>query len=284
VDLSTAKDQLFAAPLERFVETRAELAAELTKAGRKADSKTLKGIRRPSLSAWATNQVVRHARDDVTAFFEANDHMRGAQHAMMSGQIERVVYQAAAESFREATSALAAAIRYTLEKEGKSVESPLVERVISSVRLAAVSEERRAEVLRGQMENDLAAGDDDLASAFGAMAGGPVVTFTPRAVPAKPPPRADENEALRRLQAARDDEEVAARQAAEAEARATEARGASDVARERLDEADRAAAKARQDWRDAQLVAQRADRESAETKAKWETATKRREAAERSSR
>jgi hypothetical protein len=284
VDLETARDQLFAAVLERFVETRAELAAELVRSGQKDDAKKLKGIRRPSVSAWATNQVVRLARDEVTSFFDANDHLRGAQHAMMSGQIERTAYQSATESFREATNSLGAAIRETLEKGGRSVDSALVERVISNFRVAAVSEERRAQVLRGQLENDVAAGDDDLASVFGAVAGGPEVPFTPRAAPVKPPQRAQEEEARRRLEAARDEESAAEKASLEAAAKATEARAACDRARELLDEADRTAAKARQDWRDAQLIAQRADREAAESKAKLEAAAQRREAAERRAR
>jgi hypothetical protein len=306
LDLRSARDQLFAAPLERFVETRAELAAELAQNGQKDDSKTLKGIRRPSLSAWATNQVVRNALAEVTAFFEANDHLRQVQHAMMSGQSERTAYQAAAETFRDATTVLGTAIRETLEGLGRNVEAPLVERVLSNVRLAAVSDQRRDEVLSGQLENDVASGEDDLASVFGAALSG--APGAPPAAPAKVGPvtvnkeatrierleqarrdreqqaRAQEEEARQRLQAARDDEAAAVKQATEAEARATQARAACDQARERLDEADRAATQARQTWRDAQLVAQRADREAAETKAKKESAVQRREGIERKSR
>ena len=130
MDLPTARERLFAVSLNRFVETPAELAAELAQQGQKDDSKKLKGIRRPTVSAWATNQVVQDAPDDVSAFFEASDDLRRVQQAMLRGQSERAAYQTAAETFRTATTLLGATIRRTLESSGKNVEPSLVERII----------------------------------------------------------------------------------------------------------------------------------------------------------
>jgi len=308
LDLRTARERLFAVPLDSFVETRAELVAELTQQGQKDDSKKLKGIRRPTLSAWATNQIVRCAPDDVSTFFEASDELRRVQHAMLHGQSERAAYQTAAEAFRTATTMLGATIRRTLDAGGRNIEPPLVERILSNFRVATVSGERRAELLSGQLENDVTAGDDDLAGVLGATAGGAGTSDIPQGVPAKEIPakaagnadarreqleqakrareeiaRVQAEEARRRLEVARSEEAAAIARATEAEAHAVRSRTVCDQARERLGEADRTAAQAREAWRDAQLIAQRADREAAEARAQRESAVQRRETVERRS-
>ena len=308
MDLHTARERLFAVSFDRFVETRAELAAELAQQGQKDDSKKLKGIRRPTVSAWATNQVVQDAPDDVSAFFEASDDLRRVQQAMLRGQSDRAAYQAAAETFRTATTLLGSTIRRTLESSGKNVEPSLVERIISNFRVATVSSERRSELLGGQLENDVAAGDDDLAGVFGAAAGGTGESDISQTAPTKEIPvksdskvdarreqleqakrareetaRLQAEEARRRVEVARNEEAAAIAKAIEAEAHAIRSRAACDQAREQLDEADRVAAQARQTWRDAQLTAQRADREAAEAKAQRESAVQRRETIERRS-
>src|SRR5690242_5598354 len=96
MNLQEAREQLFAAPFGRFVEVRTELGAELTRGGQKEDSRKLKGIHRPSISAWATNQVVRLAPEDVRQFLDASDHLYQVQSAMLSGQSDRSSYQNAA--------------------------------------------------------------------------------------------------------------------------------------------------------------------------------------------
>jgi hypothetical protein len=296
VDLRNARERLFAAPLEGFVALRTELAKELAQEGHKADSRALRGIHRPSISAWATNQVVRRALDDAAAFFEASDHLRRAQHAMLAGQTERASYQALAEVFREATTALGAAIRDMLTSVGRTADPPLIERVLSNFRNAAVSEERRKDLLGGQLESDITIGDDNLASLFGAMPSGreQLAADFPQGV-GKPQAggsekalrdreqqaRAQKEELLRRLQAARDDEAVVAQGLLQAETRVTQARAACDRAREQLDEADRAAAQARQAWRETETALRRAERDAAEARAALQSATQRRESAER---
>jgi hypothetical protein len=294
MDLRDARDQLFAASLDRFVAVRTELAALLAREGHKEDSRALKSIHRPSVSAWATNQLVRRARDDVEAFFEADDHLRQAQHAMLTGQSERASYQALAEVFREATNGLGASIREMLTSVGRNADPPLVERVLANCRNAAVSEDRRKQLLGGQLEDDIAVGEDDLVGLFGAMPVGTAPSAPPRvAVTAKASApeqarrareeqlRLQKEELLRRLQAARDDEEAAAKRVEQAKTLVTQARAACDQAREQLDEADRAAKEAREAWRDKETIVRRAEREAADAGTALQSATQRREAAER---
>ena len=101
MDKREAEDQLFAASLDAFVETRARLAAALAAAGQKEDGQALKKLRRPSASAWATNQVVRRARAALNLFLEASARLRGSQGAIVAGRGDRGQYQADVDEDRK---------------------------------------------------------------------------------------------------------------------------------------------------------------------------------------
>ncbi|HEX8105745.1 MAG TPA: hypothetical protein VF533_24225, partial [Solirubrobacteraceae bacterium] len=57
--LDAEVDALFALPLEEFVPARDALAKALRAEKRREDAKAVAALRRPSLGAWAVNQVVR---------------------------------------------------------------------------------------------------------------------------------------------------------------------------------------------------------------------------------
>src|SRR6516225_7784737 len=136
MDDREARDELYAAALDAFVETRARLAAALAAAGHKAEAQTLKKLRRPSPSAWATNQVVRRARGDVDAFLEASDRLRASQAALVGGQGDRGVYQADVEELRRASASLSEVARRILGERGRADDRALVERVLANARAA----------------------------------------------------------------------------------------------------------------------------------------------------
>jgi hypothetical protein len=66
-----ARDALYRAPLDTFVQERKRLAAELAQAGDRPGSKQLAKLPRPSVSAWAVNQLYWEAREDFEALFAA---------------------------------------------------------------------------------------------------------------------------------------------------------------------------------------------------------------------
>ena len=181
MDQRDALDELFTTSLDAFVETRARLAAALLAAGRKDDAQALKKVRRPSPSAWATNQVVRRARAEVDAFLEASDRLRGSQGAIVAGRGDRGVYQADAEDLRRATAALTDAARRILAELGRADDRPVVERVLANARAAALTDAARQALLEGALLADLDGGVD----AFGGLLSAP-----PPASGAAPPARA----------------------------------------------------------------------------------------------
>ncbi len=255
MDAREALDELYAAPLDGFVEARARLGAALAAAGSKADAQALKKARKPSASAWATNQVVRRARAEVDAFLDASARLRQDQAAMLAGLADRETYQARADELRRATGALADAARRVLDELGRGDDRQLVDRVVANARGAALTDGARAALLEGRLAVDVDAGVD----AFGGLlADGAAVVVAPapsrapaaatRPAAAAPAPSAPttrelearrrEEERARQREAARR-EEIAARAVAEtAAAAAARAREARDEARRRLDDAE----------------------------------------------
>ena len=69
--------ELYQAPLERFVAERKRLAGELRAAGDKAAASELLAKKRPSISAWAVNQLYWHARDAFDELLDSAQRLRG---------------------------------------------------------------------------------------------------------------------------------------------------------------------------------------------------------------
>ena len=63
--------ELYGLPLERFTEERNALVKELRKEGRREEAAEVSNLRKPSVAAWAVNQLLRTQRRDVAKLFEA---------------------------------------------------------------------------------------------------------------------------------------------------------------------------------------------------------------------
>jgi len=319
MDLSQATDELLAAPWEAFVETRTRLADQLAGAGRREDSRVLKKIRRPTASAWATNQVVRRARAAVDAYLAASDELRLQQAAMLRGGDggARAAYQAAAEAFRQATAALTQAARQALGQGGREPDRAQLEGVVANVRAAALADDRRAELLAGRLLADLPAGEGGLEGIFGASLAASAAATAPLVrspAPGAAPPaghRAPEEVHAKRAAEGQGDREAEAHAKREAEARAKreeharlvaaavqeesaardaaaaagveaqQARAAREQAEEGLRDAEAAAAKARQALQEAKTALQAAEHVAKARDAAADRAARHRQALEK---
>lgn len=76
-EFDDALQALYRAPLSEFVAQRKEGVAALRAAGDKAGATRLAARRRPTLSAWAVNQLYWHARPAFHALLSAAERMRG---------------------------------------------------------------------------------------------------------------------------------------------------------------------------------------------------------------
>jgi hypothetical protein len=75
-DLERALQELYQAPLDRFVAERKRIAEELRGNGDAAAAKDVEKRRRPPISVWAVNQLYGHDRADLDALFSIAAKLR----------------------------------------------------------------------------------------------------------------------------------------------------------------------------------------------------------------
>ncbi len=139
VDLEGEIDRLYGLPLDEFVAQRAELAKQLRADGERAAADEVKGLRKPTLGAWAINQATRrrtHERDELLA---AGERLRAAHEALLSGG-DAAALRDATRDERALVSALAETAA-AIATEGGKGGAALLERLRSTLHAAAVDEE-----------------------------------------------------------------------------------------------------------------------------------------------
>lgn len=245
--------ELFGLPLERFVPERTALARELRKRGEREQAEAVASLRKPSLAAWAVNQLVRTQRRDMSELFKAGDAARGAQAALLSGRAQGPALRQALDRERAAVQKLTRAARGLLSSDGQELSPVMVERVSDTLHAAALDEKARSQVKDGCLDRELRHVGLGVAGLGEA---------TPRRVTAaksgrqvKPAPTGKSRSALRRR-------EAEARRAAQQAARERDAaQRRRDAAGEALTDAETALAQAEQQLRAAHEAHQTAERE-----------------------
>ena len=111
-----AAGELHRAAHDSFVTERKRLADELKAAGDKAGAAKLVKLPRPSVSAWAVNQLWWHARKEFEQLFESAEHLR-------AGKLD------ARGAHREALTKLSARARKLLAEGGHAASEATVRRV-----------------------------------------------------------------------------------------------------------------------------------------------------------
>ena len=175
VDLEDELDRLYGEELAEFVGERTRLASALRKEGRRAEAEQVKELRKPSLSIWAINQLVRRHRKEIDLLLDAGHRLAAAQRALLTGG-DRQAFDRASKAEREALNRLSAEARSILAERGSTAT---LERVVSTLRAAALSEAARPDLARGRLTDDV-----DPAG-FEAFTHGPTTV----AAPPKPAPR-----------------------------------------------------------------------------------------------
>ena len=189
-DLEQAFDELYAAAPEEFVVERSRLAKALKQKGRTDDAKTIAAIRKPSVAAWALNQLSRLNRRETDLLLDAGHRLREAQSDALAGA-GRDAFTRAREAERQALSELTRQAEQLLKTRGNA--SPAVLNQISqSLRAAAISQEGRELLAQGRFSEPLKAEGFDL---VGELAGSvPARAAKPRKPPTKQKERVEEAE------------------------------------------------------------------------------------------
>jgi hypothetical protein len=257
-------DGLFALPPEEFVAARDALARELRTEGDPGGAAEVKALRRPTLSAWAINQVARRHPGDVEELLSAGRELREAQRRAMT-QKGRTGVQELGARRRAVVDRLTQRAGDLLEGAGRGSGAHLDE--IASTFLAASVEPAVAELVQaGRLDRERTP-STDLANLFGLPADA--------AEPAEPAEAAEDGREAREGRGARKGDAAALRAGIEAAERDARAAG------READRAARRAEAARDAARAAQEEADRKDRAAREAEKEATSARKRAEAAER---
>jgi hypothetical protein len=146
---------LYGLPLERFTEERNTLAKELRRAGRRDQAAEVAKLRKPSLAAWAVNQLARTQPRDMKALFKSGDALQKAQAELLAGRSDPASLRAAVEAERVAVDRLLDRARGLLSSDGHELSPAGLEQVSETLHAAALEEDARVQVSDGCLTREL---------------------------------------------------------------------------------------------------------------------------------
>lgn len=153
--VSVDLDDLYGLPLDRFVPERAALVRTLRSAGEREQAAEAAALRKPTVSAWAVNQLVRTRRRELEALLDAGDALRDAQADVLAGGADARDLRSAAERERTAVDDLVSTARGLLSSSGQELSASTLERVADTLHAAALDDEAREQVSEGRLVREL---------------------------------------------------------------------------------------------------------------------------------
>ena len=255
-DVADPVDALYALPPSQFTAARNALVKTLRAEKRRDEADAVKALKRPSVPAWALNQVARSSPDALQAVLDAGAAVVAAQRRALSG-VRDAGLREASHQRREAIDAVFRLAGEVLRGAGAQPQTHRMA-IAATLEAASVDAEAAARVTAGRLTNELPA-----PSGFGDVAGFSLVTDPP---PAPTTPPAEDAPAGGQA----DDDDAAARAAA-AEAAQTAALQAAQ-ARRRADELAERAAEARRQAVRTEAEAQRMEERAAQVRARADAA------------
>ena len=234
-------DELFAAPLGEFVAVRNDVARRLRAEGKKEEADEVAAVKKPSAAVWAVNQLSRRQRRDVDLLLDVGHRLRAA-HAESDPAQARKAFDGARQAEHEAMGRLLAAAEGLLEEEQGTASRAMLDRVASTLRAAAVTDEGREQLARGRLTEELETTGFELAAAA-----------APKTRPARSRGRAKEDPAAARAALAE-----AQKRKRDADARVRDAEKEAAAAKRALEAAEKTLAEARAEAEEAAAEFERA--------------------------
>jgi len=249
-----AIDELYALPVDEFIAARTRLARERKAAGDREGAARIQSLRKPTVAAWAVNQLVRREARAVDELFDAVEALRTAQEQALRGEGRRALQEAGGRR-KAAVDRLTGAAEGILDEAGHGAGRASVDAVTNSLLAVATDPEAARLVRSGRLEKELPP-----PSGFGDVGDLAVVLPMPDRRAARKPERATPGGPPATVRSAA--EARAEKRAAEMAAQAEQAQR--EAARRR-EEADRAAAEVRRlrdELAEAERLAARMNREA----------------------
>jgi hypothetical protein len=148
-----AIDALYALPLGEFTAARDELARQLRREGDGDAGAEVKRLRKPSVAAWALNQVRRNNPGQSDELIEAGRRLREAQERLLAGGDREPLQRAAADE-RRLVGDLTRHAERELVAAGRSVSAAVQEKLRATLHAVASDPEAREGLAAGRLVRD----------------------------------------------------------------------------------------------------------------------------------
>jgi hypothetical protein len=256
--------ELYGLPLHEFVAGRDTLARELRRDGEKQRAAEVVKLKKPSVAAWAVNQLARENRKQLDLLLDAGHRLRAGQEELLEGG-DRKKFEAARRDHERAVRELVGSAGKLLEQERGATSEQVLSSVERTLRYASIDEEQRAMLASGRLTAEVDA------PGFGAFTG----TDRPSAAPRRRPVRQEKREQPKResQKQGRQEQDRKEQQRRERRARVAAAEEALKLAREREREARQEVREAERGERKASQDFERATKELAAARAALDAAS-----------
>ena len=146
-------DALFRLPLAEFTSARNELAARLKKEGRPNDADRVKLLAKPSISAWAVNQLYWDHRDAFNQLMATGKRLRPAQKLRLAGKVAGM--RDSLDARREALVNLSELASEVLREAGSNPSLDTLRRVTTTLEAMSASALQPDGPTPGRLTHDL---------------------------------------------------------------------------------------------------------------------------------
>ena len=148
INLEDELSALYAAPLDQFTAARNNLATRLEKDGDPEAAMRVKRLKKPSISAWAINQLSRTRQVDLARLLQAGEALEEAQRAVLAGK------PADFEKVRKEEGEAVRTLRKAVPEVLPGATTAVLDRIAQTLRAASTAE-GRTRLKEGRLTEDL---------------------------------------------------------------------------------------------------------------------------------
>ncbi len=260
-------DGLFQLPPAEFTAARNALAGKLKKAGKAEEAERVKALPKPSLPAWAVNQLFWKHRKAFDRLIEAGERFRNAQAAQLAGKDADL--RGPLDARREALSELTRLAATVLRNGGHNPTPDLTRRVTTTLEALATYGAHPSAPPAGRLTDDIDPPGFEVLAALVPQIGR---TKRPGAEPSRVIPFQQKTRPPRTTRKKASPEEEARRREEEQKAQVAAAKAAVDDAQRMLREARKAAEQAEAELKKAAARAKETEKEKADIEKRLEMA------------
>lgn len=145
-DIAELTSEIYKAPLAEFTDRRNELAKRLKTGGDDEAAERVRVLRKPKLSAWAVNQLVRRKKSEVQELVSTTDEVASAKDA--------ATMREAATRRHSIVGSLADVASSILKDAGHAATATTVQEIVQTLQ-ATADPEARGLILRGDLSEPL---------------------------------------------------------------------------------------------------------------------------------